>query len=108
MLAVRVVRLVYLTLYATGTASALAFGRLGAILSSFAGGQSSRRAVHAYLTPRSAMVVTLVAMLIMRRHIPRVETVSVVPPRRSPRTELERVMPTCEPSSSAARPNAAH
>ncbi len=66
---------------ATGTASALAFGRLGAILSSFAGAAViTAGGAHAYLTLLgSAMVVTLVAMLIMRRHIPRVGSVAMAP-----------------------------
>jgi AAHS family 4-hydroxybenzoate transporter-like MFS transporter len=73
---------VYPTLMrATGTASALAFGRLGAILSSFAGAAViTAGGAHAYLTLLgSAMVVTLFAMLIMRRHIPRVAAVASVP-----------------------------
>ena len=57
---------------ATGTASALAFGRLGAILSAFAGalvidldGASS------YFTLLGgAMVVVLVALALVRNHIP--------------------------------------
>src|SRR5664280_1344147 len=73
---------VYPTLVrATGTASALAFGRLGAILSSFAGAAViTAGGAHAYLTLLgSAMVVTLVAMMIMRKHIPRVGAVANVP-----------------------------
>jgi AAHS family 4-hydroxybenzoate transporter-like MFS transporter len=73
---------VYPTLVrATGTASALAFGRLGAILSSFAGAAViTAGGAHAYLVLLgSAMVVTLVAMLVMRRHIPRVGPAAVVP-----------------------------
>jgi AAHS family 4-hydroxybenzoate transporter-like MFS transporter len=66
---------------ATGTASALAFGRLGAILSSFAGAAViTAGGAHAYLTLLgSAMVVTLVAMLVVRRHIPQVGSVRMVP-----------------------------
>lgn len=66
---------VYPTLVrATGTASALAFGRLGAVLSSFAGAAViTAGGAHAYLTLLgSAMIITLVAMMIMGRHIPRV------------------------------------
>lgn len=65
---------VYPTLVrATGTASALAFGRFGAILSSFAGAAViTAGGVNAYLTLLgSAMVVTLVAMLLLHRHLPR-------------------------------------
>lgn len=66
---------VYPTLVrATGTASALAFGRLGAVLSSFAGAAViTAGGAHAYLTLLgSAMVITLVAMMVLGRHIPRV------------------------------------
>jgi AAHS family 4-hydroxybenzoate transporter-like MFS transporter len=73
---------VYPTLVrATGTASALAFGRLGAILSSFAGAAViTAGGAHAYLTLLgSAMVVTLIAMMVMRAHIPRVGAVAIVP-----------------------------
>ena len=73
---------VYPTLVrATGTASALAFGRLGAILSSFAGAAViTAGGAHAYLTLLgSAMVVTLVAMLVVRRHIPQVGSVRMAP-----------------------------
>jgi len=73
---------VYPTLVrATGTASALAFGRLGAILSSFAGAAViTAGGAHAYLTLLgSAMVVTLVAMLIMRKHIPSVAAAAISP-----------------------------
>ena len=73
---------VYPTLVrATGTASALAFGRLGAILSSFAGAAViTAGGAHAYLTLLgSAMVVTLVAMLVVRRHIPQVGSVRITP-----------------------------
>lgn len=66
---------VYPTLVrATGTASALAFGRLGAILSSFAGAAViTGGGAHAYLTLLgSAMAVTLVAMMVLRKHIPNV------------------------------------
>lgn len=57
---------------ATGTASALAFGRLGAILSAFAGAAViTTGGGHAYLTMLgSAMVLVLVALAVVRRHIP--------------------------------------
>lgn len=73
---------VYPTLVrATGTASALAFGRLGAILSSFAGAAViTAGGAHAYLNLLgSAMIVTLVAMLALRRHIPPVMAVANAP-----------------------------
>jgi AAHS family 4-hydroxybenzoate transporter-like MFS transporter len=73
---------VYPTLVrATGTASALAFGRFGAILSSFAGAAViTAGGAHAYLTLLgSAMVVTLLAMMVLRRHIPRVVAKSALP-----------------------------
>jgi AAHS family 4-hydroxybenzoate transporter-like MFS transporter len=58
---------------ATGTASALAFGRLGAILSAFAGAAViTAGGAMAYLTLLgSAMVFAMIALLIVRRHIPR-------------------------------------
>lgn len=57
---------------ATGTASALAFGRLGAILSAFAGAAViTAGGAHAYLRMLgSAMVLVLVALAVVRRHIP--------------------------------------
>jgi AAHS family 4-hydroxybenzoate transporter-like MFS transporter len=64
---------VYPTLVrATGTASALAFGRLGAILSSFAGAAViTAGGASAYLMLLgTAMVVTLIALMTVRRHIP--------------------------------------
>jgi AAHS family 4-hydroxybenzoate transporter-like MFS transporter len=66
---------------ATGTASALAFGRLGAVLSSFAGAAViTAGGAHAYLTLLgSAMIITLVAMMIVRRHIPRLVASAKVP-----------------------------
>jgi AAHS family 4-hydroxybenzoate transporter-like MFS transporter len=73
---------VYPTLVrATGTASALAFGRLGAVLSSFAGAAViTAGGAHAYLTLLgSAMIITLVAMMIVRRHIPRLVASAKVP-----------------------------
>jgi AAHS family 4-hydroxybenzoate transporter-like MFS transporter len=59
---------------ATGTASALAFGRIGAILSSFVGAAViTAGGASAYLTLLgSAMAATLVALMTVRRHIPRV------------------------------------
>lgn len=69
---------------ATGTASALAFGRLGAILSSFAGvavitaGGSS-----AYLALLgSAMFLALIGVLAVRRHIPSATRGSIAAPER--------------------------
>ncbi len=61
---------------ATGTASALGFGRFGAILSSFVGAAViTAGGATAYLTLLgSAMLATLVALMIVRRHIPRVHT----------------------------------
>ncbi|MEO5738662.1 MAG: MFS transporter [Variovorax sp.] len=58
---------------ATGTASALAFGRLGAISSAFAGAVViTTGGATAYLSMLgSAMVVVLIALLIVKRHIPR-------------------------------------
>ena len=64
---------VYPTLVrATGTASALAFGRFGAILSSFVGAAViTAGGANGYLTLLgTAMVVTLMAMLVLRNHIP--------------------------------------
>lgn len=57
---------------ATGTASALAFGRLGAILSAFVGATViTRGGAQGYLTLLGAvMVVALIALLLVRRHIP--------------------------------------
>jgi len=57
---------------ATGTASALAFGRLGAILSAFAGAMViTAGGATAYLTMLGgAMVLVLVALSVVRRHIP--------------------------------------
>jgi AAHS family 4-hydroxybenzoate transporter-like MFS transporter len=59
---------------ATGTASALAFGRLGAILSSFAGAAViTAGGASAYLTMLGgAMVLVLVSLMVVKRHIPRV------------------------------------
>jgi AAHS family 4-hydroxybenzoate transporter-like MFS transporter len=57
---------------ATGTASALSFGRLGAILSSFAGAAViTAGGASAYLSLLGfAMVFALVALALVRRHIP--------------------------------------
>ena len=57
---------------ATGTASALAFGRLGAILSAFVGATViTRGGAQGYLTLLgSVMVFALIALLLVRRHIP--------------------------------------
>ena len=59
---------------ATGTASALAFGRLGAILSAFAGAAAiTAGGASAYLTMLGiAMTGVLIALLVLRRHIPSV------------------------------------
>jgi MFS transporter, AAHS family, 4-hydroxybenzoate transporter len=58
---------------ATGTASALAFGRLGAILSAFAGAAViTAGGASAYLAMlAAAMAAVCVALLVVRRHIPR-------------------------------------
>ena len=58
---------------ATGTASALAFGRMGAILSAFAGATIiTQGGAGGYLTLLgSVMVMALIALLLVRRHIPR-------------------------------------
>lgn len=57
---------------ATGTGSALAFGRLGAILSAFAGAiVITTGGATAYLTMLAiAMHIVCVALLVVRRHIP--------------------------------------
>jgi MFS transporter, AAHS family, 4-hydroxybenzoate transporter len=57
---------------ATGTASALAFGRLGAILSAFAGALviTAAGAAGYLLMLGSAMAIVLIALAMVRRHIP--------------------------------------
>lgn len=57
---------------ATGTASALAFGRLGAILSAFAGATViTQGGAQGYLILLgTVMVFALIALLVVRRHIP--------------------------------------
>jgi len=57
---------------ATGTASALAFGRLGAILSAFAGAAViTAGGASAYLVMLgSAMVLVLISLSVVRRHLP--------------------------------------
>ncbi len=57
---------------ATGTASALAFGRLGAILSAFAGAAviTATGGTGYLLMLGSAMVVVFVALAVVRQHIP--------------------------------------
>lgn len=62
---------------ATGTASALAFGRLGAILSAFAGAAViTASGATAYLTLLgTAMFFVLIALLVVKRHIPQREPV---------------------------------
>jgi AAHS family 4-hydroxybenzoate transporter-like MFS transporter len=66
---------------ATGTASALAFGRLGAILSAFAGAiVITTGGAGAYLTMLAvAMGVVCIALLAVRRHIPRLLRVQAAP-----------------------------
>ncbi|AZD01883.1 MFS transporter [Pseudomonas chlororaphis] len=58
---------------ATGTASALAFGRMGAILSAFVGATViTQGGAHGYLTLLgTVMVLALIALVLVRRHIPR-------------------------------------
>jgi AAHS family 4-hydroxybenzoate transporter-like MFS transporter len=58
---------------ATGTASALAFGRIGAILSAFAGAAviTAGGASGYLLMLGTAMVIVLIALALVRRHIPR-------------------------------------
>ena len=60
------------TVRATGTASALAFGRLGAILSAFAGAAViTAGGASAYLLMLgSAMVLVCIALALVKRHIP--------------------------------------
>jgi AAHS family 4-hydroxybenzoate transporter-like MFS transporter len=57
---------------ATGTASALAFGRVGAILSAFAGAAviTAGGASGYLLMLGAAMVMVLIALAVVRRHIP--------------------------------------
>ncbi|MDN6855763.1 MFS transporter [Pseudomonas sp. CAN2814] len=57
---------------ATGTASALAFGRLGAILSAFVGAAIiTQGGAHAYLALLgTAMLLALLALKLVKRHIP--------------------------------------
>ncbi|MCW0060242.1 MFS transporter, partial [Burkholderia pseudomallei] len=66
---------------ATGTASALAVGRLGAILSAFAGALViTAGGAAAYLTMLAvAMSVVFVALLVVRRHIPRLPRADALP-----------------------------
>ena len=66
---------------ATGTASAMAFGRLGAILSSFAGAAIiSAGGAQAYFGMLGvAMLGVMIALLLVRNHIPRVEATRTVP-----------------------------
>jgi AAHS family 4-hydroxybenzoate transporter-like MFS transporter len=68
---------------ATGTASALAFGRLGAILSAFAGAAViTAGGASAYLMMLgSAMLVVFIALLMVRRHIPALPHYGVTPVR---------------------------
>lgn len=64
---------------ATGTASALAFGRLGAILSAFAGAAViTAGGATAYLSLLgSAMVCALIALLLLKHHIPHRNSVAL-------------------------------
>lgn len=66
---------------ATGTGSALAFGRLGAILSAFAGAiVITTGGATAYLTMLAiAMRIVCVALLVVRRHIPRLSRAAAQP-----------------------------
>ncbi len=66
---------------ATGTGSALAFGRLGAILSAFAGAiVITTGGATAYLTMLAiAMGIVCVALLAVRRHIPRLSRTAAQP-----------------------------
>jgi len=65
---------------ATGTASALAFGRLGAIFSAFAGAAViTEGGASSYLIMLGvAMAIVLVALLVVKRHIPRMLTRTVI------------------------------
>jgi len=58
---------------ATGTASALAFGRIGAILSAFAGAVViTTGGASSYLTMLgAAMLVVMIALMVVKRHIPK-------------------------------------
>jgi AAHS family 4-hydroxybenzoate transporter-like MFS transporter len=58
---------------ATGTASALAFGRIGAITSGFAGAAviTTGGAFSYLLMLGAAMAVVLIALLAVRQHIPK-------------------------------------
>jgi AAHS family 4-hydroxybenzoate transporter-like MFS transporter len=58
---------------ATGTASALAFGRLGAIVSAFAGAVviTAGGASSYLLMLGVAMLIVLLALMVVRRHIPK-------------------------------------
>ena len=73
---------VYPTLIrATGTAAALSFGRFGAILSSFAGAAViTSGGASSYLSLLGfSMVFTLVALAIVKRHIPGIRSARTVP-----------------------------
>jgi AAHS family 4-hydroxybenzoate transporter-like MFS transporter len=67
---------------ATGTAGGLSFGRLGAILSAFVGAMViTAGGASAYLTLLgSAMFFVLVALLVVKRHIPQPTSVRVAKP----------------------------
>jgi AAHS family 4-hydroxybenzoate transporter-like MFS transporter len=66
---------------ATGTAGGLSFGRLGAILSAFVGAMViTAGGAAGYLTLLgSAMLLVTVALLVVKRHIPRLATSQPVP-----------------------------
>ncbi|NMG77651.1 MFS transporter [Aromatoleum diolicum] len=86
---------VYPTLVrATGTASALSFGRLGAILSSFAGAAViTSGGASSYLSLLGfAMVFTLLALVIVKRHIPGL---------RAPRAAPSEAAPDAPPDATA-------
>lgn len=71
---------------ATGTASALSFGRLGAILSSFAGAAViTSGGADSYLSLLgSAMVLTFLALAVVKRHIPGLRTQVRAEPAAAP------------------------
>ena len=85
---------------ATGTASALSFGRLGAILSSFAGAAViTSGGADSYLSLLgSAMVLTFLALAVVKRHIPGLHA--------QLRTEPAAAAPTPPLAVGAARPGA--
>jgi AAHS family 4-hydroxybenzoate transporter-like MFS transporter len=66
---------------ATGTASAMAFGRLGAILSAFAGAAIiSAGGAEAYFGMLGiAMSGVMIALMLVRNHIPRLDAIRTLP-----------------------------